>query len=62
MTYPCPLCHAAAQKRLDDAPDNSMAIMLAEIAADEIVQESTSTTPRERAEHLERIHGWRVRR
>jgi hypothetical protein len=59
--YPCPLCHAAAQAHLDECPErSSWHITIAEAAAETVVEETTYRTPRERAEHLQTVHGWRV--
>jgi len=64
MTYPCPMCHADAQKRLDEAPQPiPMPILTISLMArlNDEVYLTTFTTPRERAEHLADVHGWKVR-
>ena len=60
MMYPCPLCRAKAQAIMDDAT-NSTTIRAAESYGHWLERKSKSRSPRERAEHLETVHGWRVR-
>ena len=57
MTFPCPLCHAKASELLQSAPPCADS----EDRAGFIVQESTSDTAKQRAEHLAREHGWKLR-
>jgi hypothetical protein len=52
--YPCTLCHAKAQRWLEGVHPNGQNEAEAERMAE------TFPTPRERAEHLERVH-WRVK-
>ena len=59
--FPCPMCVRRARADYEGSEASGEPYRKIHERAMALIHRTTKPTPRERAEHLETVHGWRVK-